>query len=632
MAYPTNIINTASTDLSTFKILVNEVPLDPTYGVAGITVNNQFNKIPTAQLIIRDGDTTAKNVMKKFEASASDLFIPGAEIKIMMGYHNKNLPVFKGIVVSHSIQVRTGRPTCLVVELKDEAVKLTVGRKNKCFFNKTDRDIIKSIVSEQGLSFGLPIISVTGNPVDPIVAAAAAQAAAQEAIDIASELPNPHKEMVQYYCTDWDFIVTRAEAIGKLIYVEDGRISLIHPSSVGAPMLNLTYGINIYEFDATMDARDDYKKVVARSWDDAQGDFTESSSSSASEIAEEGNITADTLAGDVVDLDQFLLQHPGNLKKSEIENWAKAKMMRSRLSKIQGRVKIEGFAGIKPGYIININQFSPRFNDHAYVTAVTHILTSDSAWYTDIQFGFSQEWFATKYKDITDEPASGLLPAVNGLMIGKVKKVVEQTETGTDYRVQVVLQMFNKNSGDSDAIWARYSAPYAGNGWGVFFRPEVDDEVVVGFLNDDPREPIILGSLHNKCLSAPPVEPKESNYIKGIYTQGKLEVKFDDENKVITIVTPNKNTITISDKDDFISLKDKKESEIKIDKDGITLTSKDKITLKAEKDIILDTKGKITKSATKDITMTSKSGKVDVKASTVLTLKGTTKVDINPPG
>ena len=43
----------------------------------------------------------------------------------------------------------------------------------------------------------------------------------------------------------------------------------------------------------------------------------------------------------------------------------------------------------------------------------------------------------------------------------------------------------------------------AGKERGTFFRPEIGDEVVVGFLNDDPRHPVILGMCHSSAKPAP---------------------------------------------------------------------------------------------------------------------------------
>ncbi|MDH5257473.1 MAG: phage baseplate assembly protein V [Gammaproteobacteria bacterium] len=52
--------------------------------------------------------------------------------------------------------------------------------------------------------------------------------------------------------------------------------------------------------------------------------------------------------------------------------------------------------------------------------------------------------------------------------------------------------------GDQDGpMWARVSVPFAGNQSGAFFIPNVGDEVLVSFVNNDPRMPVVIGSFWN---------------------------------------------------------------------------------------------------------------------------------------
>ena len=67
-------------------------------------------------------------------------------------------------------------------------------------------------------------------------------------------------------------------------------------------------------------------------------------------------------------------------------------------------------------------------------------------------------------------------------------------------RVQVRVPVINSQD---DGLWARVATLDAGENRGSFFRPEIGDEVVLGFLNDDPRDPIILGMLNSSAKPAP---------------------------------------------------------------------------------------------------------------------------------
>ncbi|APJ03197.1 type VI secretion system tip protein VgrG [Silvanigrella aquatica] len=56
---------------------------------------------------------------------------------------------------------------------------------------------------------------------------------------------------------------------------------------------------------------------------------------------------------------------------------------------------------------------------------------------------------------------------------------------------------------NSDFIWARLSQFWASNLSGALFIPHPGDEVIVGFLDNDPDSPIILNSLYNFVSKVP---------------------------------------------------------------------------------------------------------------------------------
>jgi len=533
---------------SSFRVLIDGKTLEDKYGVSALMVTRSVNKIPFAQLVLLDGDVAKQD----YPVSSADTFIPGAKVQILMGHGQKEKKVFEGIIVKHSIQLLQGKPMLLTVELKDETVKLTIGRKNKFFEKKTDDAIIKDVLK-----------SFAGQ-LDPTTI--------------------EHEEMVQYFCTDWDFVLSRADVTGQLVFVENGKVNVQKPKLEATPKISVVFGANVYEFEAEMDARDEYKSVEASSWDDATRKIVKKKSKKPLLGKEEGNPTGDKLS-DVIGLEDFALQHSGQVKDTELEAWASAKLLRSRMAKIKGRARIDGYNDIKPGDMIGIDQFSKRFNGVAFVSSVMHQLSADSAYYTDIQFGYSQEWFSRKYNDINELPASGLLPSVSGLQVGIVKKITEDPQN--DYRIKVNLPMVKESE---EGVWARLATLDAGKERGSFFFPEVGDEVILGFMNDDPREPVILGMLYSKNdKGKPPLEPTTDNFKKGFFTKEKLKLEFDDDKKSVTIETPGGNKIIVTDKDDSkITISDSNKNIIEMSKDGISITSGKDLKIKAQGDITIE--------------------------------------------
>jgi len=171
--------------------------------------------------------------------------------------------------------------------------------------------------------------------------------------------------------------------------------------------------------------------------------------------------------------------------------------------------------------------------------------------------------------------AAGLIPGIRGLHTGIVKKTYEDPDN--EFRVQVEIPILGV---ERKMVWARLATFYTGNTFGAYFMPEVDDEVILGFMNDDPRFPIILGSVFSSSIPAPET-PDEQNTIKTLITSSKLQLKFDDENKIITLITPGGNSIVISDQYEGISITDQNSNKIEMNSSGINLESGSDITLKA---------------------------------------------------
>ena len=89
--------NQQNTDLVSFTLLVNGLPVGKEIGVTSIAVNKEVNKIPWAKIIIQDGDVAIED----FEISNQETFKPGNEIEIQAGYHSDESTIFKGIIVKH---------------------------------------------------------------------------------------------------------------------------------------------------------------------------------------------------------------------------------------------------------------------------------------------------------------------------------------------------------------------------------------------------------------------------------------------------------------------------------------------------------------------------------------------------
>lgn len=532
-----------SADLVTYKILIEGEELSKTYQVKSIVVQNEVNRIPMAQIVLTDGEASERD----FKLSNEDLLIPGKKIEINAGYHNDEEAIYKGVIIKHSIKIKSGA-SLLIIECKDEAVKLTIGRKSKYFYDVKDSDAFEEIIGTYGLEKDVEATNFS------------------------------HKELVQYNTSDWDFIVSRAQANGKLCFVENGKITISKPDLSSAAVETITFGATLLDFDAEIDARNQFAKVSSYSWDYTNQELVEIEASDPG-VSLNGNLSASDLS-ETIELENLELRHGGTITETELQDWADAKLLFQQLSKVRGRVKFQGIPAVKPNTIITLEGVGDRFNGSAYVTGVFHELTEGN-WTIDAQFGLNPEWFSETY-DIHTPTGSGIIPAIKGLHAGIVTQL-EGDPNGED-RILVKIPIINN---EEQGIWCRVASPDAGENRGVFFRPEIEDEVIIGFVNEDPNNAIVLGMLHSSGKPAP-ITASDDNHQKGIVTRSEMKVLFDDDKKSIGIETPAGKKITLDEDQGVIVIEDENSNVITIDPNGIKMESAGNIEIVASGDVKIE--------------------------------------------
>jgi Rhs element Vgr protein len=545
MSLSQTLPGTQNTDLVTFTIKVNGTVLGASYQVASMNFSKEINRIPVAKLLIYDGDASAQD----FAISNEPTLVPGAEIEIAAGYHAEETTLFNGIILKHSLKIRGNGSPLLILDCRDKAIKMTVARKNKYFYDTKDSDAATEIIGNYGLDTDIEDTSTT------------------------------LKSIVQYDCTDWDFIVSRMEANGKLCMVDNGKITAKKPDFSTETVLDALFGATILEFDADLDARNQYQSLTAKTWDYTTQEIATASAAEPG-FEENGNISGSDL-GAVLGVSEYDLYSGEDLTSDELQSLADGRLQKARMSRCRGRVRFRGYGGqLNPGDLINIGGVGDRFNGKVFVSGVRHEIVNGS-WTTDVQFGLSNELF-TRQPDVNSAPAVDMLPAIQGLQIGVVTDL--ENDPDTQDRIRVRLPIIDPAE---DGIWTRVACLDAGNNRGTFFRPEIGDEVVVGFLNNDPRHPVVLGMLNSSNKPAP-LKAANKNDEKGYTSRSGMKMIFNDDEKSLKIETPAGKKITISEKEGYIQMEDENNNKVTMDSSAISLESGADIKLKATGDLSIE--------------------------------------------
>lgn len=536
-----------------FTIKVKGKAIDSSWQVVSVDTWSNVNRVPKAQVVLYDGSPSRST----FAISATDTFLPGNELQVTAAYDNDTQAViFSGVIVKQGIEIGETGASRLVVDVTDPAMKMALDRRNGVFPKLKDSALISRLITASGLT---PKVTTT-------------KAAPQET--------------VQYYASDWDLMVTRAEINGMVVIADAGTVTVAPPDTSQPAVLAVKYGESVMDLRAEMDASSQLASSAIKSfsWDPGVQKLVEAGPGSVS-VTSPGDVTPDKLAK-VFDIKRFTQQTGGSVEKDALQEWSSAELLKSRLAKVRGWVRFQGSSAVKPGKMIKLDGLGPRFNGGAWVSGVHHSI-AQGRWLTTADFGLSPRWFAAEAPEVEAPPASGQLPGVQGLQTGIVKQVAR--DPGGEFRVQVNLPLVGEAA--NALVWARLSTFYASNKVGAFFYPEPGDEVVVGFMNDDPRFAVILGSVYSKKL-APPYPPEEKNDVKALKTRGGLELHFDDKDKILEIRTP-KHSILLSDKGDQVRIQDGAGNRLTMSKSGVTLESASNLTLTAKGNITLDAKGSL---------------------------------------
>ena len=583
---PSKTIN----QLVSYKLKFNGSSLDDEIKVFAISVNKQINKISRASISIFGGDVN----LKTFDVSEESDFKPGSTVEIQLGYDNSTVKVFEGIINKQKVTLLNGyrsnrSKSLLVLDCVDKAIKLTNSYTSDIYEDKSDSEIISSVISKSGISKTVERTSLK------------------------------HPFFPKHNSNDWEFVLERSKLNGLVVINSDNKIEIKDPySSFAIPELLIEHGDATINFDAQVDSSYQYGSLEYSSWDPYNEKSLKSISQEPS-LNIPGNIKHSNIKN-IASPSKTSVTFSQPLSSNELKELAKSKFLQSRLSSHCGYITVKGVNSIKLSSLIRLEGFGKTFDGSVYVSSVTQNL-SEGIYTTKIGFGIKRDFFQKNLIINKNE----IIDQIQGLHIGIVKQLDKDPEN--EYKIKVNIPSLKLTG---DGIWARLTHFYTSDKAGSFFVPEINSQVVVSFLSNDSRFPVILGGLYTK-KNQPYSKIEKENNLKAIVTREKLTIEFDDKDKIITISTSEKNKISIIEKEKSEGIK------IQDFNDNTIETSKDGISIKSKKDVLIDCDGTFKINAKKEIDIksdkdiTNDGNNVNNKTKSKFTVKGK-GTDINASG
>ena len=573
------------------QIKINGQLLDSNFEVNKIITFKEINKLSRARIQILGGDYT-KNT---FDESENKIFDPGNEIEIKFGYDQKLTVIFEGIILKHSISIKEGfikkkSKSLLVIDCVDKAVMLKNIFTTKVFREKTDDQIINSLINNiPGLSCKIDSTNYQ------------------------------HSVLPKYNTDDWSFILQRSKLNGLLVLNSNNKVTIKDPSvSNISPKVTINNGSGTLNFEAHLDSNNQFNSITLGSQDTYnnetfskvgtnQSEFVTNELNSAKEISKKSSP------------DDLEINLPYDIDSNELKILADSLTKISRLQRISGSVKFKGVLDIDLDSVIALSGFGNRFDGNVYVSHVSHEIEEGKI-FTEVEFGLRENFF--NQKTIFDK--RNLTNNISGLYIGQVIQIDNDPENQN--RIKVQIPALNDVG---DGIWAKLTHFYTGEDNGIFFIPEIGTQVVISFIANDSRNPVILGCLYTN--SKKPYESiNEDNNLKCFMTKSNLKIEFKEDEKEISISTPSGNKIFLNEENKEISIQDENNNSIKTSSSGIDIKSDKNISISSGGTLKISSKGKFSISSNADVDI--KGLNISQKADAKLSANATSNLEFNSSG
>jgi len=429
---------------------------------------------------------------------------------------------------------------------------------------------------------------------------------------------------VQYRESDFNFLSRLAQRYGEWFYYDGQTLNLGPPKKGTAVELKL--GKNLDSFDWSLNL--EHAQFEQDQYNYLSNELFKSSSKgkSVSGLSDFGDFT-------LKESDKFYKQVPKipidfltpNKNILQDVTTTKRQMLANNLVEFKGEsihpdietgaiINAGGaVAGVKMSEVENYGEF--------IVTEVSHHIHINGTYYNT---------FVAIPANVKIAPINpNIIPANCEVQVAVVKKNVNDPDKLGRVRVNFYWQ----ESSDLSP-WLRIVTPHAGKSKGMYFIPEEEEEVLVGFENGDPERPFIHGSFFHKKQGPGFEDPK--NYVKGIRTVSKNEIMFNDEPGKETIMIfnkENKNEIILT-LDESGKIRIKTDNLLEMEAKDITMKASNNMSIEVGKNLDITVKGNKKESIKGNDTLNvTKNKKInaqklvyDSKSSIGLTSKTDTKI------
>ena len=337
-----------------------------------------------------------------------------------------------------------------------------------------------------------------------------------EAVD-----PGPLRQnIIQYNQSDLDLLTEAAEQCGFYFTLRDGILHLLTLEGIGNPV-NLELGSSLLEARIEVNTDSICRTVETTGWDPHR---VEPVSGRADRARVSRQVAVRLDAERVGGSDQRTIVDEVVQDDRQADGIAQAELDRRVAREVVLWGIAEGDTQLQPGTAVAVNGVAESVAGRYVLTSVNHIIDHTRGYVSEID---------------TVPPRSRMRPRTAASTVGVVSQVEDPDSLG---RVRVVLPNF----GGVETSWLPVVVPGAGPDKGLIALPDVDDQVLVLFINEDPDQAIVLGGLYG--TNGPPDAGVEEGAVRRytFTTPGAQRIQLDDQAETITIENSNGDFIRLA--------------------------------------------------------------------------------------
>lgn len=354
---------------------------------------------------------------------------------------------------------------------------------------------------------------------------------------------NPLDYCVQYRESDFDFASRLMEAAGIFYFFkhENGKHTMVLADDA-SKYIAATENTASYFGDVAADALPGCLTSWSHGFQFTPGKFSQTDYNFTTPTTDlsSSESTVVPLSG----LSSYeLFEYPGRYGTAS-DGTAIAKIRMQEREWVYEQVESAGtYGSFSPGYTFQVSDHpvDGEKNKTYVLVSVEHRATEPVQYYAEatpmLREPYNNRFTCIPSSTVFRPPRRTPWPQINGpqsaVVVGSSGQEMLTEQYGR-VKVQFTWDRLGTND-ENSSCWIRVAQNLAGNTWGMQFLPRVGQEVLVEFLNGDPDQPIITGSVYN-ANQMPPYALPDSQNKSGLRTRSTAsgddttfnELTFDD--------------------------------------------------------------------------------------------------------